>query len=92
MEKVENDKFAFDEAELADFKRFWEGDIGKKYIEKMKYLKDQMIDRAMGSYDRDGAAFFAHIANGVDTVINDIDRVINANSENKEAKAKKSTK
>lgn len=84
-------KFEFNKAELADFKRFWEGDIGKKYIEKMKYLKGQLVDKAMGAYDRDGSAFFAHIANGVDTVIKDIETLISATDE-KEAKAKKDTK
>lgn len=80
--------YKFSKAELADFKRFWEGDIGKKYIDKMKRTKDQLLEAAMGSADRDGSAYYAHIANGVDSIVKDIDALIKATEEKKEAKAK----
>ena len=82
-------EYKFNKAELADFKRFWEGDVGKKYIDKMKRTKDQLFEAAMGSADRDGSAYYAHIANGVDSIIKDIEALIKtAEEENKEAKAK----
>ena len=86
---MEEKDYKFSKAELADFKRFWEGDVGKKYIDKMKRTKDQLFEAAMGSSDRDGSAYYAHIANGVDSIIRDIEALIKATEENKkEAKAK----
>ena len=84
--------YKFSKAELADFKRFWEGDIGKKYTKKMERTKDQLLEAAMGAPDRDGSAYYAHIANGVDSIIKDIEALIGATDEKKEAKAKKDTK
>lgn len=84
--------YKFSKAELADFKRFWEGDIGKKYKEKMGRTKDQLLEAAMGAPDRDGSAYYAHIANGVDSIIKDIEALINTAIDKKEAKAKKDTK
>ena len=80
--------YKFSKAELADFKRFWEGDIGKKYIDKMKRTKDQLFEAAMGSADRDGSAYYAHVANGVDSIIKDIEALIKAADSDEEAKKK----
>ena len=81
-------EFKFSKAELKDFKTFWEGDIGKKYIEKMKRTKEQLLEAAMGSMDRDGSASYAHIANGFDSVLKDIEALVKAADEKEETKAK----
>lgn len=80
--------YKFSKTELADFKRFWESEVGKKYIDKMNRTKDQLLEAAMGAPDRDGSAYYSHIANGVGSIIKDIDALINATEEKKEAKAK----
>lgn len=82
-------EYELSKAELADFKRFWEGNVGKKYIEKMKRTKDQLLEAAMGSADRDGSAYYAHIANGVDSIIQDIDALIKATEEDEKKKKTK---
>lgn len=80
--------YKFSKAELADFKRFWEGDVGKKYIEKMKRTKEQLLEASMGSMEPNTAASYSHIANGFDSVLKDIEALIKATEEKKEAKAK----
>ncbi len=89
---MEEKDYKFSKAELADFKRFWEGDVGKKYIEKMKRTKEQLFEAAMGSADRDGSAYYAHIANGVDSIVNDIEALIKVTEEEEKKEAKKKTK
>lgn len=80
--------FKFNKTELVEFKRFWEGDIGKKYIDKMKRTKEQLLEAAMGSMDRDGSASYAHIANGFDSVLKDIEALIKTADEKEEKTAK----
>jgi hypothetical protein len=81
-------EFIFSKAELADFKRFWESEVGKKYIDKMKRTKEQLFEAAMGSMDPNTSASYAHIANGFDSVLKDIDALNKAAEGKKEAKAK----
>ena len=84
--------YKFSKAEQADFKRFWEGDVGHKYIEKMERTKEQLLDASMGSMDRNQSAYYSAVANGVNSVLKDIEALIKAAEDKKEAKAKKDTK
>ena len=68
----------FDKAELAEFKQFWEGDVGKKYLKKIKDTKEQLLDAAMGSMDNDYILRSTAIANGFQSVIIDIESMIKA--------------
>lgn len=80
--------YKFSKAELADFKRFWEGEVGQKYLEKMKRTKEQLLEAAMGSMTDESSASYAHIANGFDSVLKDIEALTKAAEDKKEAKAK----
>lgn len=82
------DKWSKDE--MSELKRFWEGEVGKKYIKRMKDTKKQLLQAAMGSTTPDNAFRYAAIANGFDSVLQDIDAVVNeVNKEKKEGAAKK---
>lgn len=80
--------YKFNEAELADFKRFWESDAGKKYLKKIKETKKQLLEAAMGSVDRDYIFRSTAIANGLESVLLDIKATI----ENKNEEDKKTAK
>lgn len=80
--------YKFSKAEIADFKRFWEGDVGKKYIKKMEETKKQLLEAAMGSVDRDYVYRSTAIANGFESVLQDIKAII----ENTEKEGKKTAK
>ena len=82
--------YVFTKAELADFKRFWNSEVGQKYMKKMEDTKQQLLDAAMGSLDTDYILRSTAIANGFQSVIVDIKSIINAvdTNEKKEAKAK----
>lgn len=83
--------YKFNEAELADFKRFWESDVGKKYLKKIKETKKQLLEAAMGSVDRDYVFRSTAIANGLESILLDIKATIdNKNKEDK--KTAKDTK
>lgn len=84
--------YKFSKAELADFKRFWESEVGKKYIKKMEETKTQLLDAAMGSVDKDYVFRSTAIANGFQSVLLDIKAII-ANVDGKEGrKTAKETK
>ena len=63
--------------EMAQLKKFWSGDIGKKYVKRMKATKKQLLQAAMGSVDAESAFRFSAIANGFDSVLQDIEAVMN---------------
>lgn len=75
--------------EVAELRKFWKGEIGKKYIKRMEDTRKQLLQAAMGTNNRDEAFRFASIANGFDSVLQDIEAVINAEKEKKEEAAKK---
>ena len=66
----------FTKADLADFKRFWESEVGKKYIKKIKDTRKQLLQMAMGANERDQAFRAASIANGFDSILQDIEATI----------------
>lgn len=75
--------------EMQELKKFWVGDIGKKYIKRMEGTKKQLLQAAMGSDNSDAAFRYAAIANGFDSVLQDIEAVVNQDKEEKEDAAKK---
>lgn len=82
--------YKFNKAELADFKRFWEGEVGKKYIRKMEETKKQLLEAAMGTPAAEQSMYHAAVANGFDSVLRDIEATIKtAEEENKEVKTAK---
>lgn len=73
--------YKFNEAELTDFKRFWEGEVGKKYIKKMEETKKQLLQAAMGTPVAEQSMYHAAVANGFESVLNDIDATIKTATE-----------
>lgn len=87
------DEFKFSKDELAEFKLFWEGKVGKKYRAKIERTKEQLLDAAMGTPEQDETIRYAHIANGLRSVLDDIDAIIDtANNGDKEDSTAKDTK
>ena len=78
--------------EMAELRKFWKGEIGKKYIKRMEDTRKQLLQAAMGSDNPDNAFRFSAIANGFDSVLQDIEAVIKAEEEEKEKKATKKEK
>ncbi|MBQ3474470.1 hypothetical protein IJH24_03565 [Candidatus Saccharibacteria bacterium] len=74
--------------EMAELRKFWKGDIGKKYIKRMEDTKKQLLQAAMGTPTRDDVVRYVAIANGFDSVLQDIEAVVNLEKE-KEGAAKK---
>ena len=81
-------EYEFSKAELADFKRFWESPVGEKYMKKLKNTKDQLLDASMGSASRDEICRYALIANGFESVLQDIKMLIEAKKEEEKPKKK----
>lgn len=75
--------------EMQGLKKFWEGEIGQKYIKRMEDTKKQLLQAAMGSVTPDDAFRYASIANGFDSVLQDIEAVVNMEKKEKEDAAKK---
>lgn len=91
--KSNNDEYQFSKAELADFKRFWEGEVGEKYKKKIERTKTQLLEAAMGTADRDYAFRSVCIANGLESILLDIKATIaNVDKTNKEEKIAKDKK
>ena len=81
------DKWSKEEMTL--LKQFWQGDIGKKYLKRIKDTKKDLLLHAMGSPTTEESARFAWIANGFDSVLQDIEAIVNNADKKKEGAAKK---
>lgn len=75
--------------EIAELRKFWKGDIGKKYIKRMEDTRKQLLQAAMGQVEPNAAFRYASIATGFDSVLMDIDSVVNMEKDKKEDAAKK---
>lgn len=87
---MENQEFT--KADFADFKRFWESPVGQKYITKMQETRKQLLQIAMSENDRDHVCRSVAIANGFDSILNDIEATIKTaekNGKEETAKTKK---
>lgn len=82
--------YKFNKAELADFKRFWESEVGQKYLKKIKRTKKQLLEAAMGTADKDYVFRSVCIANGLESILIDIKATIE--DVTKEAKETKPAK
>lgn len=82
-----DNEFQFSKAELADFKRFWEGEVGEKYKKKIERTKTQLLEAAMGTADKDYVFRSVCIANGLESILLDIKATIaNVDKTNEEEK------
>ena len=88
--KSNNDEYQLNKAELEEFKNFWEGATGEKYKKKMERTKDQLLEAAMGTPDKDYVFRSVCIANGLESILLDIKATIA--STKKEEKPKDESK
>lgn len=75
--------------EMAELKKFWQGEIGKKYIKRMEDTKKQLLQASMGSTEPNAAFRYSAIANGFDSVLQDIEAVVDDKEKKEEAAKKK---
>lgn len=75
--------------EMAELRKFWVGEIGKKYKKRMEDTRKELLQAAMGQTEPNMALRYAAIANGFDSVIQDIEAVIKEVEKEKEGAAKK---
>ncbi|MBR3254217.1 hypothetical protein IKF88_00585 [Candidatus Saccharibacteria bacterium] len=75
--------------EMTELRKFWQGEIGKKYIKRMEDTRKQLLQAAMGQVEPNASFRFACIANGFDSVLQDIEAVVDAENKDKEGAAKK---
>lgn len=79
------DEYQFSDAELADFRRFWQSEVGEKYKAKIERTKQQLLEAAMGTADKDYVFRSVGIANGLESILLDIKATIeNVNKKDKE--------
>ena len=71
--------------ERQELTNFFNGEIGKKYIKRMEDTKEQLLKAAMGSATPDDAFRYCAIANGFESVLEDIKA---AGEEDKKEEAK----
>ena len=85
------DNQSWDKAKIADWKRFWESDIGQEYLAKLEEVKQILFVNIMNSVEKEGTIMnLAGRAAGIEIVIQDIKQgIIAANENEKEDKAAK---
>ena len=71
----------WDKAKLAEWKAFWESDIGQEYLEKLEDMKTVLFTKIMNGADKEMPANLAGRAAGVEIIIQDIEQGINAANE-----------
>jgi hypothetical protein len=75
-------------AEFKEFANFFNGEVGQKYLEKLKDARDAWINAALNCEVADQALTASRTARGFDLVISDIYAGIEEAKDKKEATAK----
>lgn len=75
--------------EMTELKKFWKSKVGEKYKKRIEDTKTTLLQQAMGSIDSDTAFRFVAIANGFDSILQDIEAVIDMDKKKEDAPAKK---
>ena len=79
---------SWDKAKLEEWKKFWESEMGKEALAKMKALKEQCLNVALNPTDPNVIAFYVGRAGGIELVIQDIQAGIRAAEEAKKEQEK----
>lgn len=85
METLPKEK-KWSKTDKQELKKVFETEIAKRYLERLKDSKDELLKASMGSISRDEAFRYSCIANGVYSVLQDIEMMTNL--EEKEGAAK----
>lgn len=59
-------------AELEEWKKFWESEMGQRALEKMRNIKQQLVDTSMTQQDEGAIAAYIGRAAGIEIVLEDI--------------------
>lgn len=78
--------------EMTELRKFWKSEIGKKYIKRMEDTRKQLLQQAMGSVTPDDAFRCVSIANGFDSVVHDIELLLETEEAKKEEAEEKKKK
>ena len=84
METLPKEK-KWTKADKQELKKVFETEIAKRYLKRLKDSKDELLKASMGSINPDEAFRYSCIANGVYSVLEDIEMMTNL--EKKEAPA-----
>ena len=76
------------EDERAEFRKFWDGKIGQKYLQRIKDSKEDALNVCMGTTDRDVICHYAGVANGFNSLLFDIEFIGKSEAERKAEEAK----
>ena len=74
----------WDKEEIVELRKFWKSEIGKKYIKRMEDTRKQLLQQAMGSVTAEDAFRYSAIANGFDSVIHDVELLLETEEAKKE--------
>lgn len=79
----------FSKAEIQDFAKFWESDLGQKYLNKLKNARDNWLLSAMQTATAEQALRMVSVAQGIANVIADVNAGIDESKKDKKATSKK---
>ena len=86
------DNQPWDKAKLAEWKKFWESEMGKESIAKMKQLKTELLEESMRRIQADEVNWCVSRAAGIQIVLDDIQTgVLMAEEEAKNAEKEDET-
>lgn len=90
MEQLEDqNNLEFNKQELKDFAKFWQSDVGQKYIKKLERARDGWLTSTFNCVTGEQAFKNANVAYGIAIVITDINLGIDeSKKDKKEAPAK----
>ena len=72
METLPEEK-QWSEEERAEFRKFWDSEVGQKYIQRIKDSKDEALNVCMGRTEAEVINHYAGYANGFNSLILDIE-------------------
>lgn len=83
------DNQSWDRAKLADWKVFWESEVGQEYLAKLEEVKQMIFVNIMNNSDKEALANLAGRAAGIEIIIQDIRQgMLTANEDEKEDEKK----
>ena len=80
---------SFNETQTKDWAKFWEGELGQIYLQRLENTKQLILNEIMNCTDKEALSNLAGRAAGVEIIIQDILAGIEAGKDKKEATAKK---
>lgn len=79
----------FSKAEIKDFAKFWESDLGQKYLKKLENARDNWLLSAMQTATAEQALRMVSVAQGIANVIADVNAGIDESKKDEKATSKK---